>query len=162
MQPRLAIKLNSLRQLSRHIHSTSRLRASALQNLFDADDRPSLFIEKLNEKGFYLSDHLVVPGGLIIVDGRPLLWNVDPPRDYDAKGGIEGIWRGWAKERFSVFETVVPRPGKALIALEGLFHGLRTVQRYSSLERGRECSLCQRQYGITSVAWEYSSTSWIL
>ena len=162
MQPRLAPNLKGLWQYSRHIHSTSHLRASALQNLFDTDDRPSLFVEKLNEKGFYLSDHLVVPGGLIIIDGRPLLWDVDPPRDYDAAGGLEGMWRGWSKERFSVFETVVPRPGKATVALSCFLHGLITVQRYFYLARVREYSLCQRQYGIISVALEYSSTSWTL
>ncbi len=97
---------------TRHIHSSPSIRAEALTNLFDTGDRPSLFVTKLNDKGFHLSDNLVVPGGLIILSGRPLLWDVDPPGD-DTKKGLEGMWMGWGKERFRVFEMVVPRPGES-------------------------------------------------
>ena len=96
---------------SRFLHSTTCLRASPLANLFDTEDRPSLFITKLNDDGFHLSDHLVVPGGLILLEGRPFLWNVDPP-GMDWKGGLEGMWQGWGIDRFGIFELIVPRPGK--------------------------------------------------
>ena len=115
MPPRLPANLIALRRpllpQIRSLHSTPKPLAEALHNLFDASDRPSLFVNKLNAKGFYLSDNLVVPGGLILLDGRPLLWDVDPPVD-DSEAGLEGMWRGWGKERFGVFEVVVPRPGQ--------------------------------------------------
>lgn len=96
---------------SNPLHSTPVFRSEALTNLFDTGDRPSLFVTKLNNEGFHLSDNLVVPGGLILLGGRPLLWDVDPPKD-DPKAGLEGMWTGWGKERFSVFELVIPRPGQ--------------------------------------------------
>ena len=99
----------------RYLHSSPIVRAEALTNLFDTGDRPSLFVTKLNDKGFHLSDNLVVPGGLIILGGRPLLWDVDPPGD-DIRKGLEGMWQGWTEERFSVLEMVVPRPGELNIA----------------------------------------------
>ncbi|KAL7424428.1 hypothetical protein Q5752_000111 [Cryptotrichosporon argae] len=71
-------------------------------------DAPPLAVNKLTPAGFHLSDGLVVPGGLVFVDGRVLLWDVDPPAD--ASGGIEQAWAGWTAERFKVFERVVPRP----------------------------------------------------
>lgn len=83
----------------------------SLTNLFDAPELPPLAVSKLTPKGFHLSDNLVVPGGLIFLGGRALLWDVDPPSG-NSGGGIEGMWMGWTKERFRVFEATVPRPGQ--------------------------------------------------
>lgn len=82
----------------------------SLQNIFETPDRPSLTIAKLTPKGFHLSDDLVVPGGLVLAGYQALLWDVDPPKG-DGAGGLASAWQGWTKERFQVFETVVPRPG---------------------------------------------------
>jgi NADH dehydrogenase [ubiquinone] 1 alpha subcomplex assembly factor 3 len=70
-------------------------------------------VTKLNDKGFILSDDLVVPGGVVFLGGRAMLWDVDPPLDPAKTGskGLEGSWEGWEVERFKVFEVVVPRPG---------------------------------------------------
>lgn len=84
---------------------------NSLTNLFDAPELPPLAVSKLTPKGFHLSDNLVVPGGLIFLGGRALLWDVDPPTG-NSGGGIEGMWEGWTKERFRVFEATVPRPGQ--------------------------------------------------
>lgn len=86
---------------------------SGLTNLFDTPDLPSLSVTKLNDKGFILSDDLVVPGGVVFLGGRAMLWDVDPPLDPAKTGskGLEGSWEGWEVERFKVFEVVVPRPG---------------------------------------------------
>jgi NADH dehydrogenase [ubiquinone] 1 alpha subcomplex assembly factor 3 len=84
--------------------------AQSLTNIFDTADRPSLTIAKLTPKGFHLSDDLVVPGGLVLAGYQALLWDVDPPKG-DGSAGIDAAWSGWTKERFQVFESVVPRPG---------------------------------------------------
>jgi hypothetical protein len=47
---------------------------------------------------------------MIILDDKPYLWNVDPPKQ--GKGSIEDWWKEWRVERFKVFEVVVPRPGE--------------------------------------------------
>ena len=99
---------------ARGLHTTRPVQS--LQNIFETSDRPSLTIAKLTPKGFHLSDDLVVPGGLVLAGYQALLWNVDPPKG-DGSGGMEEAWKGWTKERFQVFESVVPRPGQ-LLALQ--------------------------------------------
>jgi NADH dehydrogenase [ubiquinone] 1 alpha subcomplex assembly factor 3 len=96
---------------ARTLHTTRPV--LSLQNIFETSDRPSLTIAKLTPKGFHLSDDLVVPGGLVLAGYQALLWNVDPPKG-DGSGGMEEAWKGWTKERFQVFESVVPRPGQLL------------------------------------------------
>lgn len=93
---------------TRSLHSTRP--ALSLQNIFETSDRPSLTIAKLTPKGFHLSDDLVVPGGLVLAGYQALLWDVDPPKG-DGSGDLQAAWKGWTKERFQVFESVVPRPG---------------------------------------------------
>jgi len=97
---------------TRGLHTTRPVQS--LQNIFDTADRPSLTIAKLTPKGFHLSDDLVVPGGLVLAGYQALLWNVDPPKG-DGTGGMEEAWKGWTKERFQVFESVVPRPGQCTL-----------------------------------------------
>jgi NADH dehydrogenase [ubiquinone] 1 alpha subcomplex assembly factor 3 len=100
----------------RLLHTSPSLRASGgLTNLFDADDqgaRPRIQVNKLNDEGFHLSDGLVIPGGVIFVENRAFLWDVDPVGVDELSG--RGKWSedGWSKERFAVFEMVVPRPGE--------------------------------------------------
>ncbi|KAJ9121524.1 hypothetical protein QFC22_002142 [Naganishia vaughanmartiniae] len=97
----------------RTIHTTPHLRSGGLTNLFDADDqgaRPRLAVHKLNDEGFHLSDGLVIPGGVVFLDNRAFLWDVDPVGTDELSG--RGRWKeeGWSKDRFKIFETVVPRP----------------------------------------------------
>jgi NADH dehydrogenase [ubiquinone] 1 alpha subcomplex assembly factor 3 len=100
---------------TRALHSTRPVQS--LQNIFDTADRPSLTIAKLTPDGFHLSDDLVVPGGLVLAGYQALLWNVDPPKG-DGTNGMEAAWQGWTKERFQVFESVVPRPGELFVFLQ--------------------------------------------
>lgn len=84
---------------------------SGLTNLFEANtENPPLSVAKLNDKGFHLSDGLVVPGGVILADGAAFLWNVNPPGDI--MKGMPTAWAGWTPERFAIFERLVPRPGE--------------------------------------------------
>lgn len=99
----------------RTIHTTPRLQSGGLTNLFDVEDqgaRPRLAVHKLNDEGFHLSDGLVIPGGVIFLENRAFLWDVDPVGTDELSG--RGKWKeeGWSKDRFKIFETVVPRPGK--------------------------------------------------
>lgn len=94
---------------TRSLHTTRPV--LSLQNIFETSDRPSLTIAKLTPKGFHLSDDLVVPGGLVLAGYQALLWDVDPPKG-DGSGDLKAAWQGWTKERFQVFESVVPRPGE--------------------------------------------------
>lgn len=90
---------------------TTRPAFSGLTNLFEANpDNPPLSVAKLNDKGFHLSDGLVVPGGVILADGAAFLWNVGPPGDI--MKGMATAWEGWTPERFAIFERLVPRPGE--------------------------------------------------
>jgi len=100
----------------RPIHTTpTRLAGSGgLTNLFDAENmadpaRPRLQVAKLNDQGLHLSDGLIIPGGVIFVDDRAFLWDVDPVGIEKDSG--RGIWGEWGVERFKIFETVLPRPG---------------------------------------------------
>lgn len=87
--------------------------ARSLQNIFETPERPSLAITKFNDKGYHLTDGLVIPGGVVFVGGQVMLWDVDPPiGNGSGKGGLEAAWKGWGKERFKVFESVSPRPGE--------------------------------------------------
>lgn len=100
---------------TRALHTTPILRGNIpLDNIIASPDpagRQPLTITKFTSRGFHLSDNLVVPGGLLLVDGTPLLWDVDPPKL--VKGGnLEDAWKGWEGERFKVLEMVVPRPGQ--------------------------------------------------
>lgn len=116
----------------RPIHTTSTLRSnSGLTNLFDAADnqgRPRIAVTKLNDEGFHLSDGLVIPGGVIFVDNRAFLWDVDPVGVDELSG--RGKWgeEGWSRERFKVFEMVVPRPGERVCVLVFSKSDFRSVE----------------------------------
>lgn len=75
----------------------------------DGAARPRIQVNKLNDQGFHLSDGLIIPGGVIFVDDRAFLWDVDAVETDKLSG--RGIWDKWTKERFAIFETVLPRPG---------------------------------------------------
>lgn len=95
---------------ARQLHASPAV-LSGLTNLFEANpDNPPLSVAKLNERGFHLSDGLVVPGGVVLADGAAFLWNVSPPGDI--MKGMASAWAGWTPERFAIFERLVPRPGE--------------------------------------------------
>ena len=90
--------------------SSTCLRRSALNNILASEDDPvKLQVDRLTPRGFHLTDDLLVPGGLLLIDGQPFLWDVNPP-NLKAANLIE-FWRGWSPEAFKVFEVVLPRPG---------------------------------------------------
>lgn len=101
--------------LHRTLHSSSSTQAGGgLTNLFDVDPnsdpaRPRIQVNKLNDQGFHLSDGLIIPGGVIFLDDRAFLWDVDPVGADPVTG--RGLWEEWKVDRFAIFETILPRPG---------------------------------------------------
>lgn len=77
-------------------------------NMISADAaRPMVSISSLTPTaGFTLSDGLVVPAPIIIIDGTVFLWDVGAPNEQDMS------WEGWSEEKLKLFEMVVPRPGE--------------------------------------------------
>ncbi|KWU45820.1 hypothetical protein RHOSPDRAFT_16091, partial [Rhodotorula sp. JG-1b] len=78
--------------------------------------------------GFTLSDGLVVPSPILMIDGNCFMWDVGHPTDGtkpDGKPKSEfGLdWDGWSKEKLAVFETLSPRPEIILFGTgaKGLF-----------------------------------------
>lgn len=55
--------------------------------------------------GFTLSDGLVVPAPIIIINGVVFLWDVGPP---DVS---KNSWEGFNEDKLKIFEMVTPRPG---------------------------------------------------
>lgn len=100
----------------RALHASPALR-SGLQNIYDMDApndplaRPRLSVSKLTPEGLHLSDGLIVPGGVVFLDNRAFLWDVDPVKTEKATG--RGVWNAWGIERFRIFEAVIPRPGES-------------------------------------------------
>lgn len=79
-------------------------------NIISADAaRPMVAISSLTPTaGFSLSDGLVVPSPIIIIEGTVFLWDVGAPNEQDM------TWEGWSQDKLKIFETVMPRPGAAL------------------------------------------------
>ncbi|TKA57225.1 hypothetical protein B0A53_01181 [Rhodotorula sp. CCFEE 5036] len=78
--------------------------------------------------GFTLSDGLVVPSPILMIDGNCFMWDVGHPTDGtkpDGKPKSEfGLdWDGWSKDKLAVFETLSPRPEIILFGTgaKGLF-----------------------------------------
>ena len=95
---------------ARSFSTTPARRSAGLTNILASEDDPErLSISKQTVRGFHLTDDLLVPGGLVLLEGTPFLWNVDPP-NIKAKT-LPEFWKGWDTGAFKVFEIVVPRPG---------------------------------------------------
>lgn len=67
--------------------------------------------------GFTLSDGLVVPSPILMIDGNCFMWDVEHPTegtkpDGKPKSELGFDWDGWSKEKLAVFETLSPRPGE--------------------------------------------------
>ncbi|GAA6029912.1 hypothetical protein JCM8097_009166 [Rhodosporidiobolus ruineniae] len=88
--------------------------ADDLVNIIMATDDDPVSITSLTPSaGFTLSDGLVVPSPVLIIDGAVFLWDVQHP----LKGGDElgRKWDGWSEEKLKVFEALSPRPEILLV-----------------------------------------------
>lgn len=71
-----------------------------LTNILADDNPPPVQVKAMSNAGIELADGPLIPGACIFLDGKIFLWDVPPM-----------LWKGWAEERFEMFEVVVPRPG---------------------------------------------------
>lgn len=91
---------------------------SSLVNIIASSPDDYVSIVSLSPSaGFTLSDGLVVPSPILMIDGNCFMWDVGHPTDGtkpDGKPKSEfGLdWDGWSKEKLAVFETLSPRPGE--------------------------------------------------
>ncbi|VDC02531.1 unnamed protein product [Peniophora sp. CBMAI 1063] len=74
-------------------------RWQTLTNILADDNPPPVQVKSISREGIQLADGLILPGAVIFLDGKVLLWNV-PSK----------LWQGWTEETFGVFEAIVPKP----------------------------------------------------
>ena len=71
-----------------------------LHNILEGGPTPAVQVRGITSVGIELADGLVIPSSCIFLEGEVLLWDVPG-----------SLWKGWGKEKFEVFEVVVPKPG---------------------------------------------------
>ncbi|GAA6025037.1 hypothetical protein JCM11491_002001 [Sporobolomyces phaffii] len=118
----------------RPLSSTSVPRAvgDSLPNIILPSSNPSLSITSLTPSaGYTLSDNLVLPSPVLMIDGVAFMWDVKPPVE-DYKGGS---WEGFDVDKLKVFEVVNPRPEILLVGTgkTGLFPPPKFKQYLNSL-----------------------------
>ncbi|GAA5894762.1 uncharacterized protein JCM6883_002199 [Sporobolomyces salmoneus] len=118
----------------RHFTSTTSRSAvgDSLPNIILPSSNPSLQITSLTPSaGYTLSDGLVLPSPILMIDGVAFMWDVKPPVE-DYKGGS---WEGFDIEKLKVFEVVNPRPEILLVGTgkTGLFPPPKFKQYLNSL-----------------------------
>lgn len=86
------------------------LRTCSLVNIIAQDARSPVTISSLTPNaGFTMSDGLVLPSPIIMLDGAAFMWDVEPPAE-------EGFaWEGFNEDKLRIFEACVPRPGEAAL-----------------------------------------------
>ncbi|SGY67355.1 BQ5605_C004g02768 [Microbotryum silenes-dioicae] len=85
--------------------------ADQFVNIIQADAARALAsIKSLTPSaGFTLTDGLVVPSPILILDGVVFLWDVGPPNPQTMS------WEGWNLDKLRAFEIVTPRPEILLV-----------------------------------------------
>lgn len=106
---------SSTRPSSRLLHSSRTLRegtsrggGAGLTNILAGDIPPPVQVKSVTQSGITLQDGLIIPSACIFLEGKVFLWDV--PLTAGREAG--SLWKGWGKERFELFEVVVPKPGE--------------------------------------------------
>ena len=104
-------------------------RPTSLTNILASEVPPPVQVASVSTAGIKLADGLVFSGPVVFLEGKVFLWDVP-------NGGFTGItssgvdmkkWDAWNKGHWSIFETVVPRPGKLCYVLYMCAHGLSEI-----------------------------------
>lgn len=113
--PALSVPTISARTISHPFHSscillegTSRGGGAGLTNILAGEVPPPVQVKTVTQSGITLQDGLILRSACIFLEGKVFLWDVPLKRGSEAGS----LWRGWGKERFELFEVVVPKPGE--------------------------------------------------
>lgn len=90
-------------QRSNRCFSTTLQRCSEptkIHNILGGGPAPPVQVRGITAEGIELADGLILPSACVFLDGNVFLWDVPST-----------LWSGWGKERFELFEVVVPKPG---------------------------------------------------
>ena len=90
---------------TRNFHLSPRPRnngrsGGGLTNILAGEVPPPVQVKSVSSAGIHLQDGLLLSSSCIFLEGKVFLWDVPPT-----------LWQGWSKERFELFELVVPKPG---------------------------------------------------
>lgn len=90
-----------------------------MTNIIYSTPNDPVSITSLSPKaGFTLSDGMVVPAPILLIDGQCFLWDVaHPTREGKDPRGFE--WDGWSVDKVKVFEALSPRPGASVALARG-------------------------------------------
>jgi len=87
----------------RSAFSSSPSYRSGLTNILAANSLPTVQVKSLTPAGHIeLANGLLLSGACIFLGGKIFLWDVP------CSGAL---WDGWGRERFEIFDIVVPKPG---------------------------------------------------
>ncbi|KAG5648710.1 hypothetical protein DXG03_000057 [Asterophora parasitica] len=84
---------------ARNIHASVIRSDSSFTNILADDSPPAVQVNSISNDGLQLQDGLLISSACIFLEGKVFLWDVP-----------NTLWTGWTKERFEIFETVVPKP----------------------------------------------------
>lgn len=89
----------------RKFNTTSILNSgpTKFNNILSGGPAPPVQVRGITAAGIELADGLILPSACVFLDGNVFLWDVPG-----------SLWSGWGKERFELFEVVVPKPGTCL------------------------------------------------
>ncbi|KAI5117391.1 hypothetical protein M0805_009079 [Coniferiporia weirii] len=98
---RSSFPLSQRQNLLRSFSTTQARRSgpTKLNNILEGGPAPPVQVRGITASGIELADGLILPSACIFLDGHVFLWDVP-----------EKLWAGWGKERFELFEVVVPKP----------------------------------------------------
>ncbi|TDL29901.1 DUF498-domain-containing protein [Rickenella mellea] len=85
----------------RPLHTTA-IRSNTptkLHNILSGGPAPPVQIKRITGVGIELADGLILPAACIFLEGQIFLWDVPPT-----------LTSSWGKDKFHVFELVVPKP----------------------------------------------------
>ncbi|GAA5991093.1 hypothetical protein JCM11641_004430 [Rhodosporidiobolus odoratus] len=86
---------------------------SSAQIIVPTEDGPVNITSLTPSAGFILSDGLVIPSPIMMIDGAVFLWDVGHPTKGKDVMGRE--WDGWNEEKLKIFEALSPRPEILLV-----------------------------------------------
>ncbi|KZT29359.1 hypothetical protein NEOLEDRAFT_1128080, partial [Neolentinus lepideus HHB14362 ss-1] len=88
-------QVRSFQTISPHLRENH----APFTNILASEVPPPVQVSQITPEGIHLADGLIIPSACIFLEGKVFLWDVP-----------QSLWNGWSKDRFEIFETVVPKP----------------------------------------------------